>query len=343
MVRVRNIAWQISLVPVLAGLLGTRAAGFPEESTPAPGPSGYRLLKKIPLEGEEGWDYLTLDSEGRRLYISRETRVQVFDLEKEATVGDIRGMNGVHGIALAPESGRGFASSGKDGSCVLFDLKTLKPLGQVKTGKNPDAVVHDPATRRVFVMNGGSDSATVIEAATGMVAGTVGLGGAPEFAVADGTGKVYVNLEDKNQIVVIDSRKLVVVARWSLGAGQKPTGLAIDRKNRRLFSTCRDSKTMVVVDADAGKLIASLSIGGGVDGAEFDPDPGLAISSNGDGTMTVVREESPAKFAVQDTVGTWGGAKTMALDPRSHRIYLVAGDQNKSKKEVFLLVYERHG
>jgi YVTN family beta-propeller protein len=340
---IRQITLRMALVLVLGGLLGAAPAGSAEATNPESGPSGYRLLKKIPLEGEEGWDYLSLDSAGRRLYISRETRVLVFDLETEAAVGDIRGMNGVHGIAIAQESNRGFTSNGKDGTSIYFDLKSLKPLGQVKTGKNPDAIIYDPATKRVFVMNGGSDSATVIDAATGNVAGTISLGGAPEFAVADGAGRVYVNVEDKNQIVVIDSRKLAVFARWTLGGGQKPTGLAIDRKNRRLFSTCRDSKTMVVLDADTGKILASLPIGAGVDAADFDPEPGLAICSNGDATMTVVREESPVKFAVLENVQTWGGAKTMALDPRTHRVYLVAADQSKSKKEVFLLIYEKHG
>jgi YVTN family beta-propeller protein len=340
---IRDLGGRLALVLLVGGLAGAVPAGAWESESPKPGPSGYRMLKKVPLDGEEGWDYLSLDSAGRRLYISRDTRVLVFDLATEAVLGDIRGMNGVHGIAIAPELGRGFTSNGKDGNCIIFDLKSLKPLGQVKTGKSPDAILYDPATKRVFVLNGGSDSATVIDAATGTVAGTVSLGGAPEFGVADGAGKVYVNIEDKNQIVAIDSRKLAVLGRWPLGGGQKPTGLAIDRKNRRLFSTCRDSKTMVVVDADSGKVLTSLPIGSGVDAADYDPETGLAICSNGDATMTVVHEEGPAKFMVLENVPTWGGAKTMALDPKTHRVYLVAMDQSKAKKEVFLLIYEKQG
>jgi len=327
---------------ILAGLIGSWA-GLPAEAAgPAPGPSGYRLLKKIPLDGEEGWDYLSIDSAGRRLYLSRETRVQVVDLESETVAGDVRGLNGAHGIALIPELSRGYASSGKDGTSMVFDLKTLKPLGQVKTGKNPDAIIYDPASKRVFAMNGGSDSITAIDAATGALAGTVPLGGAPEFAVADGAGRVYVNVEDKNLIAAVDSRKLTVIARWTLGEGRKPTGLAIDRKNRRLFSTCRDSKTLVVLDADTGKILTSLPIGAGVDAADFDPETSLAICSNGDATMTVVREESPTKFTVLENVQTGGGAKTMALDPRTHRVYLAAADTSKGKKDVSLLIFERN-
>ncbi|HLY73384.1 MAG TPA: YncE family protein [Planctomycetota bacterium] len=343
MVSVRKILWRLAFVLSVGVLAGTAPADARERANPEPGPSGYHLLKKVPLDGEEGWDYLSLDPVGRRLYISRENRVLVFDLATETAAGEVRGLSGAHGIAIAADLGRGFATSGKDGSCVIFDLKSLKPVGQVKTGKGPDAILFDPASKRVFAFNGGSDSASVIDAASGMLAGTVSLGGAPEFGVADAAGRVYVNIEDKNQIVVIDSRKLSVVARWSLGTGQKPTGLAIDRKNRRLFSTCRDSKTMVVLDADLGKVLTSLPIGSGVDAAEYDPETALAIASNGDSTMTVVHEESPAKFTVLESVQTGGGAKTMALDPKTHRVYLVSSDPGKAKKEVFLLIYEKQG
>lgn len=304
-----------------------------------PGPSGYHLLRKIPLDGEEGWDYLEADSAGRRLYLSRENRVTVLDLDTEKVVGEVRGLNGVHGIAVAPEFGRGFCTNGKDGTCVVFDLKTLKPVAQIKTGKGPDAIVYDPASKRAFACNGGGESITAIEAGSGAVAGTVGLGGVPEFAVADGTGKVYVNLEDKHQVVVLDSRKLAILARWSLATGKKPTGLAIDRKSRRLFSTCRDSKTMVILDADSGKIHSSLPIGAGVDAAAFDPETHLALCSNGDATLTVVREDSPTQFTVVENLQTWGGAKTMALDIRSHRLYLLAADQSRGTKEVALLIY----
>lgn len=305
----------------------------------SPGPSGYHLLRKLPLEGEEGWDYLEADSAGKRLYLSRENRVTVVDLETEKVVGEVRGLGGVHGIAIAPEFGRGFSTNGKDGTCVVFDLKSLKPLAHVKTGKGPDAIVFDPASKRAFACNGGGESVTAIDAGTGAVAGTVALGGVPEFAVADGAGKVFVNLEDKNQLVVLDSRKLAVLGRYSLGTGQKPTGLAIDRKNRRLFSTCRDSKTMVILDADTGKIQTSLPIGAGVDAAAFDPDLHLALCSNGDATLTVVREESPTQFTLVENVPTAGGAKTMALDVRTHRVYLLSAAETKGTKEVTLLIY----
>ena len=287
--------------------------------------SGYRLLRKIPLGGEGGWDYLTFDPDSGRLFISRATHVIVLDAASGKVVGDIPDTAGVHGIALAPELGRGFTSNGRADTVTIFDLKTLATIGQVKTGQNPDAIVYDPASKRVFAMNGRSGDATAIDATTGTVAGTVPLGGKPEFAVADGHGRIYVNIEDKSELVALDSHKLAVVARWPLTPCEEPTGLAIDLKRRRLFAGC-GNRLMAVVDAEKGKVIATLPIGSGVDATAFDPRLQYAYASNGEGTLTVVHEDSPGKFTVVENVTTQRGARTMALDPGTHQVYLVTAD-----------------
>lgn len=282
---------------------------------------GYHVTKKLRLGGDGGWDYLTVDSATRRLYISRGTHVMVMDIDTDKVVGDIPDTPGVHGVALAPELSRGFISTGKTDTATIFDLKTLKILGQVKTGANPDAILYDPAAKRVFTFNGGSHDATVFDAASGEVLSTIALGGKPEFAVADGKGKVYVNIEDTSEVVEIDSRKLMVSKRFSLKPCEEPTGMAIDTEHHRVFSGCH-SKVMTALDTEIGKVIAFLQIGGGVDGNGFDPGTGLAFSSNGDGTLTVAREASPGKFEVVETVATQRGARTMAIDIRTHNIYL---------------------
>ena len=286
--------------------------------------SGYHLLKKIPLGGEGvGWDYLACDEAARRLYISRATRVIVLDADQGSVVGEIPNTPGVHGIALAPELGRGFTSNGAASNVTIFDLKTLKVLGQTKTtGDNPDAIVYDPDSRRVFTFNGRSNNSTAMDAATGAVAGTVALDGRPEFAVADGRGRIYVNLEDKGEELAIDSHALKVVGRWKMAPCEEPSGLAMDREHRRLFAGC-DNQLMTVMDADSGKVIATLPIGRGVDANAFDPGTQLAFSSNGDGTLTVVHEDSPEKFTVLENVPTQRGARTMALDLKTHHVFLV--------------------
>jgi len=294
-------------------------------STAAFGASGYQLVKKILLGGEGGWDYLTFDPDFGRLFISRATHVIVLDAASGKVVGDIPDTAGVHGIALAPELGRGFTSNGRADTVTIFDLKTLATIGQVKTGQNPDAIVYDPASKRVFTMNGRSGDATAIDAATGKAEGTEPLGGKPEFAVADGGGHIYINIEDKSELVALDSRKLAVEARWALAPCERPTGLAIDRKHRRLFSGC-SNELMAVVDADSGKVIVTLPIGSGVDATAFDPGLQYAYASNGEGTLTVVHEDSPGKFSVAENVATQRGARTMALDPDTHRVYLVTAD-----------------
>jgi DNA-binding beta-propeller fold protein YncE len=286
---------------------------------------GYHLIKKAVLGGEGGWDYLIVDSPNRRLYVSRGTKVLVIDADTYAPVGEIPDTQGVHGIAIAPELGRGFTSNGRAGTVTIFDLKTLQKLGEAKAGQNPDAIVYDPASRRVFAFNGRSQDATAIDAASGAVAGTIALGGKPEFSAVDAKGKVYVNIEDKNEVVAIDARKLTVEARWPLAPCDEPSGMAIDAELRRLFIGCHN-KMMAVVDADSGKVLAAPAIGEGVDANAFDPETGLAFASNGDGTLTVVREETPAKFSVAENVATQKGARTMALDSRTHRVFLVTAD-----------------
>jgi len=290
-----------------------------------PGDSGYQLKKKIKIGGEGGWDYLTFDSATRRLFISRGAKVIVVDVDADKVVGEIPDTPGVHGIALAPELNKGFTSNGRGNNVTVFDLKTLATLDHVPTGENPDAIVYDPAMKRVFTMNGRSKDATAIDAQTGHVDGTIALGGRPEFAAADGKAHVYINIEDKSEIVELDSKKLTVVSRWPLAPCEEPSGLAMDTHNRRLFAGCHN-KMMAVVDADSGKVIATPPIGQGVDANAFDSGTRFAFASNGDGTLTVVREESPAKFTVVEDVATQRGARTMALDPKSHEVYLVTAE-----------------
>jgi len=284
---------------------------------------GYHVVKKLALGGEGGWDYLTVDNAARRLYISRGTHVMVVDLATEKLAGDIPDTPGVHGIAVAPELNRGFISNGRANTASIFDLKTLKILGQVKTGTNPDAILYDPATRRVFTFNGRSNDATVIDAATGEVLSTIPLGGKPEFARSDEMGKVYVNIEDKSEVVEIDSKNLTVLRRFSLNPGEEPSGMGFDVKHHLIFSGCHN-KIMTVLDTVSGKVIAAVPIGEGVDGNGFDPETGLAFSSNGDGTLTVARESSPGKFEVAETITTQQGSRTMTVDPKTHAVYLPA-------------------
>ena len=288
----------------------------------AAGSSGYHVAKKTVLGGDGGWDYLTVDAKARRIYISRGTHVMVVDADSAAVVGDIPGTNGVHGIAIASDMDKGFISDGRDGNVTIFETKTLKVLGTTPAGKNPDAIIYDQASKRVFAFNGSSKDATAIDAKTGTVAGTIPLGGKPEFAAADEKGHVFVNIEDTSEIVQFDSNKLTVENRWKIAPGEEPSGLAMDRKHRRLFSVC-SNKLMVVVNADTGKVVTTLPIGAGTDAAGFDPETGYAFSSNGEGTLTVVHEDSADKFSVVDTVPTQVRARTMALDTKTHQVFLV--------------------
>ncbi len=288
----------------------------------AAGP-GYKVVTTYKIGGDGGWDYLTADAAARRLYISRATHVMVLDLDSGKTVGDIPDTPGVHGIALAPELGRGFVSNGREGTVSIFDIKTLATSSKVKVGDNPDAILYDPATKRVFTFNGRSHDSTAIDAAKGTVLGTIKLDGKPEFAASDGQGEIFVNIEDKSELTAIDPNKLVVKSTWPLAPCKEPSGLAIDRKNRRLFAGC-DNKMMAVVNADTGKVLATPAIGEGVDATTFDDETGLAFASCGeDGVLTVVREESPNKFSVAENVPTQKGARTLALDSKTHNVYVV--------------------
>ncbi len=281
----------------------------------------YHLVKKIALGGEGGWDYLTLDSVARRLYVTRATRVTVLDVDTSWIVGEIPNTAGMHGVALAPELGRGFTSNGRASTASIFNLKTLRVLGQVKTGLNPDAIVYDPFSQHVFTFNGKSSSVTVFDANSAKVVGTIPLSGNPEFAVADGLGRIYVNLESTSEVLTLDTSNLSVQARSPLAPCSEPTGMAMDRQQQLLFIGCRN-RMMAVVDANSGQIKASLSIGGGVDAIAFDPATKLAFSSNGEGTLTVVHEDSKDKFSVLDSVVTQRGARTMALDLKTHNVFL---------------------
>jgi len=288
----------------------------------AAGP-GYHVATTYKLGGDGGWDYLITDPDSRHTYISRGTHVMVIDADSGKSVGDIADTPGVHGIALAPELGRGFTSNGREGTVSIFDIKTLATSSKVKVGDNPDAILYDPATKRVFTFNGRSQDSTAIDAASGKVLGTIKLGGKPEFAASDAKGEIWVNIEDKSELIAIDPNKLEIKAKWPLAPCTEPSGLAIDRKNRRLFVGC-DNKMMAVVDADSGKVLATPAIGDGVDATAFDPETGLAFAScGGDGVLTVVKEESPNNFSVAENVTTQKGARTMALDTKTHNVFVV--------------------
>jgi len=291
----------------------------------APGASGYKVIKTVPISGEGGWDYVYVDSDARRVYVSHATQVVVLDADSYEVVGSIPDTQGVHGIAIAPELGRGFTSNGRSNDVTIFDLKTLKTIGTVKTDANPDAIVYDSVSKRVFTFNGRGKNTTAINAADGTVAGTLALGGKPEFAVADGKGSIFVNNEDTSELIQIDSQKITEMHRWPLAPCKSPSGLAMDRKSRRLFAVC-DEKVMAVVNADTGKVVAAPTIGEGVDASAFEPDTQLAFASNGEGTLTVIHEDSPDKYTVVENVPTKRSARTMGLDLKTHNIFLPAAD-----------------
>src|SRR5436305_12155873 len=290
-------------------------------------PTQYQVKQKFVLGGDGGWDYLTFDPAGKRLFISRGTHVMVVDPYKGSVVGDIPDTAGVHGIALAQYLGKGFTSNGRENSVTVFDLKTLKQTAKIKIeGENPDAILYDPSSKRVFTFNGRSKNATVIDATNDKVVATIPLDGKPEFGVSDGKGGVFVNIEDKSEITSIDAKKATVVKSWPLAPCEEPSGLAMDQKHRRLFAGC-SNKMMAVVDADSGTVIATSAIAEGVDANAFDADKPLAFSSNGrDGNMTVVHEDSPDKFSVAENAPTQKFARTMALDTTNHDVYLVTAE-----------------
>jgi DNA-binding beta-propeller fold protein YncE len=288
-----------------------------------PAASNYHLLKTVNVGGTGAWDYLIYDTTGHRVFVSRGNHVMVLDGESGTTVGDILDTPGVHGIALAPEFGKGFTSNGQTNDVTIFDFNTLKPIRRVSTGRGPDAIVYDSSSKRVFTMNGQDNTATAIDVESGQPVGTIPLSGRPEFAAADGRGTVFVNIENKHTLTAIDSHNLTVRSNWDMPGCEGPTGLSMDLENRRLFSGC-DNKVLAIMNADSGQLVATVPIGAGVDATAFDPKTALAFSSNGqDGTLTVVHEDSPEKFEVVENVPTEVGARTMALDPDMGTVYLV--------------------
>jgi DNA-binding beta-propeller fold protein YncE len=286
----------------------------------AAAPTGYHVTGEIRIGGEGGWDYLTVDTAARRLYVSHATHVVVVNLDTNKVVGDIPDTPGVHGIAIAPELNRGFISNGRGNNVTIFDLKLLEATGTAAAGENPDSIRYDSVSGRVFAFNGRSKNATAIDAKGGNVVATIALPGKPEFSIADGKGKVYVNIEDTNEIVEIDAAKAVMTKKYALSPCEGPTGLAFDAKNRRLFSAC-SNRLMVVSDPDAGKVIAMLPIGAGSDGAAFDPGTGYAFTSNGDGTLTIVQRTGDT-WEVLENISTERGARTIAVDEKTHNIYL---------------------
>lgn len=313
----------------------------------------YHRVKKIQVGDEGGWDHLTLDQAANRLYVARGNRITVIDVKKYAVLADIANVPGAHGVALVSKLGRGYASAGRDNSVTVFPLvpevdkksgRLIYRTQHIKVGTLPDAIVYAPAVDRVFTMNRGSNDATAIDVTTNKAKGTVPLGGRPECAVLDSkTGLIFVNIQDTNEIVSIDPKALKVRNRWPLEAGMGPTGLAIDAKNRRLFSAC-ENELMVVVDADTGKVIATPKIGLGPDSVRFDAGLGMVFSSNGVGTLTVIKEESPNTFTVLGDVSTQDSARTMELDPRNHYIYLPAatrqaGTMQAEPGSFVILVY----
>lgn len=297
--------------------------GFARPLPAAPDSSGYHIVKRIVTGGTEGWDYITMDSDARLAYIGRENHIDVVNVDEGKVVGKVTGLEGTSGMLALPEFGRGYAMNGDAGTVVIVDLKTLNKIGTVKAGKDPDSFTYDPVTKRVFVMNSSSANATAINAKDGTLAGTVMLGGQPEAAVADGKGKVYVNLTDKDEIAEVDAETLKVLHRWPLAPGTGPSGLAMDRKNRRLFSAC-DNQKMIVVNADTGKVVASPRTGAGTDGAGFDPESGNAFApAGGAGTLTIIHEDSPDSFRVLEEIDTESGARTMTIDQKTHNVLVV--------------------
>ena len=290
--------------------------------------SSCRIANKIHLDGDGGYDYLTMDDATSRLYISHGTVVQVLDVNDQKVMGTIPDTKGVHGIALAINFNKGYTSNGKDTSVTIFDLKTLKMITKLKlTGNNPDAILYDPFSQKVFTFNGKSNNSTVIDAKTDKIIGTIDLPGKPEFSVTDRKGKIYVNLEDKNEVCRINPMTQKVENTWSVSPGEEPTGLAIDLKANRLISVCHN-KLMIVLDAANGKVIAQLPIGEKVDGVSYDPDLKRIYCSNGEGTMTVVQEDAKGAYEVIENFPTQKGAKTITLNSKTHRIYLPVAEYN---------------
>ena len=323
----------------IALLLASYSSPTFSSAQSATGGSGYKLIREVPIDAKGGWDYLTIDSEDRRLYISNDSGIIVFDVDSEKVVGNVpqtpyvlgRGM--VHGVAIVRDLNRGFISHEVPPTAVIFNIKSLEVLGEAKTDPGTDAILYDPASKRVFTFNGkdGVHDVTAIDAATGKVVGTIQLPESPEFSVSDGTGHLYVNIESKSELVRIDSRTLKVTATWPVAPCDGPSGLAIDVAHRRLFATCHNN-LMAMVNADTGEVVATVPIGAGTDAGRFDPGTGYAFSSNGDGTLTIAHEDSPDKLTLVENVRTAPSARTMEVDPKTHRVYLMSAKQIPAAK-----------
>jgi DNA-binding beta-propeller fold protein YncE len=312
---------------VLPILFGLTVAICDTNGLAAPEPSGggpYHFIKEIPVGGNGGWDYLSVDPAAQRLYVSHGTEVAVIDLAKDQVVGTITNTPGVHGLAPAPGLGRGLVTCGRENKAAIVDLKTLQTIAKVDTGANPDGMLFEPGRQEFYTFNGRGNSATVIDAKAGTFVATIPLGGKPEFAQADpAAGRVYNNLEDKSQVAVIDTKTHTVVTNWPIAPGKEASGMASDLKHHRLFLGC-GNKLMVMMDSENGKVLASVPIGQGVDANAFDPETQLAFASCGDGTTTIAKEEAPDKLTVVQTLTTERGSRTMTLDPTTHRIYLAS-------------------
>jgi YVTN family beta-propeller protein len=300
----------------------------------------------IDLPGDGGYDYVSIDQLNSRLYASHGTAVNVVDLKTGQPVGTISDMKGVHGIAIDNKANRGFISDGRANAVVAFDLKTLQKLATIPvTAEGPDAIMYDPYSDRVFSFNGESNNSSVIDPNSLKQVGTVALGGGPEFAVSDEKGKIYNNLEDKNSLNVIDVRTLKVIKNYPLAPGGGPTGIALDKKGQRAFSVCRENKAMEVVDINKGKVIATVPIGAGVDAVAFDPETKLIFCSNGDGTTTIIKQDTPDNYTVVQTLSTQYRAKTLALDLKTHKIDLSVATYKTGTREIVpgtfkILVYK---
>jgi len=316
-----------------ASLLALAAVGG-SAFTAAPAP-GYHVIKKISLRGAARWDYVSIDVLGRRAYISHASQVEVLDADTFEHVGTIPDTPGVHGIAIASEFGHGFISAGKADSVIMFDLKTLRTLSEIKVGKNPDAIIYDPATKHIYAMNGDDDSSSVIDAADGKLVGTIDLGGNPEFAVSDGKGYIYINLEEKGETVQVDAKALKVLHHWPLAPGKTATALAFDPETRQLFAGCRGGQLMVVLDADSGQVVATAPIGERVDAAAFDPASKRVFMSNGGGTISVYHEDGKEKYSLAETITTSPGSKTMGLDTKTHNLFVPANLEGQFVVLVF--------
>ena len=316
----------ISRPAVRARLASASALVLVVLSLPVPAAPLYHIAHEVKIPGDDGWDYLTFEQGGQRLFIAHGTQVTVVDTEQLAVAGAIADTPGAHGVALAPDLGRGYVSAGRSSTIVVFDLKSLARLKEIKsTGENPDAIIYDAPTQRVFAFNGRGRNATVIDAKTDQVVGTIALDAKPEFAVSDGKGHVYVNLEDKNSLARIDAQRQAVTAVWKIDGCEEPSGLAMDVQGQRLFAGC-DNKVMAVVDATSGRTLGTAPIGGGVDATAWDPHIRLAFASCGEGVLTVIALNASGAPEVTQSLATQRGARTMALDERSHRIFLVTAN-----------------